>query len=50
MTFPLKFPFNHVDLGHVSSIRVRRLTVGEVGDMLDRRDPKAPGQPDIYVP
>ncbi len=46
---PLKFPFNHVDLGHVSSIRVRRLTVGEVGDMLDRRDPKAPDMFDIYA-
>lgn len=45
---PLKFPFDHALLGHVSRIHVRRLTVGEVGDILDKRDPKAPDMFDIY--
>lgn len=44
----LEFPFTHPSLGLVETIEVRRLTVGEVGDMLSRRPPNAPDMFDIY--
>lgn len=45
---PLAFPFTHADIGLVDSIRVHRLTVGEVGDILDGRAADAPDMFDIY--
>lgn len=46
---PLQFPFQHPELGAVEAVTVSRLTVGQMGDMLDRRDPKAPDLFDIYA-
>jgi hypothetical protein len=46
---PLDFPFEHPELGAVEAVTVNRLTVGQMGDMLDRRDPKAPDLFDIYA-
>lgn len=45
---PLAFPFRHPALGLVEEIRVRRLTVGEVGTIMDRRSTDAPDLFDIY--
>ncbi len=44
----LNFPFDHPDLGGVELVEVRRLTVGEVGDILDGRRKDAPDMFDIY--
>lgn len=44
----LDFPFEHPDLGAVETVTVNRLTVGQMGDILDRRDPKSPDMFDIY--
>lgn len=48
-TIPLEFPFEHDQLGLVASITVRRLTVGELGGIIDARDPDAPDNFDIYA-
>jgi hypothetical protein len=48
-TIALEFPFDHSDLGEVTEITIRRLTVGEVGELLDSRDPEAPDYFDIYA-
>lgn len=45
---PLAFPFRHPALGLVEEIHVRRLTVGEVGAIMDRRSTDAPDLFDIY--
>ena len=45
---PLEFPFEHPTLGVVENITVRRLSVGEVGDMLDERPDMMPDFFDIY--
>lgn len=45
----LDFPFEHPELGAVEAVTVRRLTVGQMGDILDRRDPKSPDLFDIYA-
>ncbi len=42
---PLNFPFDHPDYGRVTEITVRRLSVGEVGELIDNL-PK--GQPDNF--
>lgn len=46
---PLDFPFEHPALGPVEVVTVRRLTVGQMGDILDRRDRNAPDMFDIYA-
>lgn len=49
-TVPLEFAFDHPELGHIASIIVRRLTVAQVGDILDRRSrTSAPDLYDIYA-
>ncbi|MCY1705254.1 hypothetical protein [Pannonibacter sp. SL95] len=49
-TVPLEFAFDHPELGHIASVIVRRLTVGQVGDILDRRSrTSAPDLYDIYA-
>lgn len=45
----LDFPFEHPALGVVETVAVNRLTVGQMGDILDRRDPKSPDMFDIYA-
>lgn len=45
----LEFPFEHPLLGLVEAITVRRLTVGEVGNLLDNRNPEEPDNFDIYA-
>lgn len=45
---PLEYPFEHPLLGRVDEITVRRLSVGEVGDMLDERPDDMPDLFDIY--
>lgn len=44
----LVHPFRHPDLGVVKEIRVHRITVGEVGDLLDSRPADMPDLFDIY--
>lgn len=46
---PLRYPFDHPSTGTVEQITIRRLTVGEVGELLDRIDPKARDNFDIYA-
>lgn len=46
---PLEFPFEHPDLGAVHIVAVQRLTVGQVGDILDARQNGAPDLFDIYA-
>jgi hypothetical protein len=48
VVIPLVYDFDHQELGHVHSITVRRLTVGEVGDLLTARPDDAPDLFDIY--
>jgi hypothetical protein len=48
-TVPLDFPFELPDVGAVEVVTVKRLTVGQMGDILDRRDPKSPDMFDIYA-
>lgn len=45
---PLTYPFNYEGRGLVAEIIVRRLTVGEVGDLLDTRPKGMPDNFDIY--
>lgn len=45
---PLQYSFEHPALGFVDVITVRRLSVGEVGDMLDERPDNMPDFFDIY--
>ncbi|GLR51283.1 hypothetical protein KYK30_20620 [Shinella yambaruensis] len=45
---PLEYPFKDAERGQVTEIVVRRLTVGEVGDLLDHR-PSSPDNFDIYA-
>ncbi|PWE52254.1 hypothetical protein DEM27_31905 [Metarhizobium album] len=45
----LVHPFRHPDLGIVKEIRVHRLTVGEIGDLLDNRPTGMPDLFDIYA-
>lgn len=45
----LDFPFEHPELGAIETVTVNRLTVGQMGDILDRRDPKSPDMFDIYA-
>ncbi len=47
--YSLAFPFSHPDLGHVSQIEVRRLTVGEVGSLLDNLPQNEPDNFWIYA-
>lgn len=49
MTVPLKFPFEDDGLGLVDAITIRRLTVGEVGEVLDERTGDEPDNFDIYA-
>lgn len=46
---PLEFPFEDEQLGLVEHITVRRLTVGDLGGILDGRDPNAADNFDIYA-
>lgn len=46
---PLKYPFDHSTLGAVEAVTVRRLTVGEVGEILDERVGDVPDNFDIYA-
>ncbi|MCJ8506614.1 hypothetical protein MUU53_01670 [Rhizobium lemnae] len=46
---PLEYPFEHPSTGIVEAITVRRLTVGEVGNLLDNRNPDEPDNFDIYA-
>lgn len=46
---PLRYPFEHPSTGVVEEITVRRLTVGDVGEILDTLDPKARDNFDIYA-
>lgn len=48
-SIPLQFSFDHPEMGDVTQITVRRLTVGEVGELIDTRDPEAPDFFDIYA-
>jgi hypothetical protein len=49
-TVPLEFAFDHPEFGHIASVIVRRLTVAQVGDILDRRSrTSAPDLYDIYA-
>lgn len=45
----LHYPFHHPSTGEVEEVTIRRLTVGEVGDLLDQLDPKARDNFDIYA-
>lgn len=47
-TVTLKYPFDHPVLGSVDAITIRRLTVGEVGDLITQRPADAPDLFDIY--
>jgi len=50
VTVPLQYPFNHPVLGYVTTIHVHRLTVGEVGELLDaRQNSPSPDNFDIYA-
>lgn len=46
---PLRYPFEHPSTGLVEEITVRRLTVGDVGELLDTLDPEARDNFDIYA-
>lgn len=46
---PLQFPFEDDELGAVSQITVSRLTVGEVGELLDQRTGGEVDNFDIYA-
>ncbi|OJH56017.1 hypothetical protein [Agrobacterium pusense] len=46
---PLQFPFEDDELGAVSQITVRRLTVGEVGELIDQRTGGEEDNFDIYA-
>ncbi|MBB4066284.1 phage tail assembly protein [Gellertiella hungarica] len=46
---PLAFPFEHPEFGEIHAIVVHRLTVGQVGDILDARAKGAPDLFDIYA-
>lgn len=46
---PLRYPFEHPSTGVVEEITVRRLTVGDVGELLDALDPEARDNFDIYA-
>jgi len=46
---PLEYPFSHHMLGRVTQITIRRLTVGEVGKVLDQRPADTPDMFDIYA-
>lgn len=47
-TISLQYPFEHPLTGEVEEITVRRLTVGEVGELLDRLEPEAKDNFQIY--
>ena len=46
---PLEYPFTHEEFGLVETVTVRRLTVGEVGLLIDARRANAPDNFDIYA-
>lgn len=46
---PLQFPFEDDELGAVTAITVRRLSVGEVGEILDERTGEEADNFDIYA-
>lgn len=48
-TMPLQFPFEHSALGLVSEITIRRLTVGEVGEVFDIGDAEGSDNFDLYA-
>lgn len=45
----LRFPFEDDEFGEVRAINIRRLTVGEVGEVLDERSGDEPDNFDIYA-
>lgn len=45
----LLYPFEHPSTGEVAEVTIRRLTVGEVGEILDRLDQSTRDNFDIYA-